>query len=58
MQINFDFKDINFSVKVRDIHKIERKNPIGINLFGYKDKKKYPVYVSKNDARINMLINY
>ena len=42
-----DFKDINFSDKIRDIHKIENKNFIGINVFGYENKDKYPIYVSK-----------
>lgn len=35
-----DFKDMRFAVKVRDICKIERKNPIGLSAFGYEDKKK------------------
>ena len=35
-----DFKDIKFPVKVRMIHEIERKNYIGINVFGHEDKKK------------------
>ena len=43
---NLAFKDVKFSVKVRDIHKIERKLSISINVFGYENKK-YPVYVSK-----------
>ena len=45
--IETDFKDINIPVKVRDIHKIERKNFIGICVFHYKDKEKYPVFVPK-----------
>ena len=32
-----DFTDIKFLVKVRDIHKIEKKNPIGISVFGYEN---------------------
>ena len=28
------FKDINFPVKFRDIHKIKNKNSIGIGVFG------------------------
>ena len=35
-----DFKDIKFPLKVRDIHKIEKKNSISISVFGYKNKKK------------------
>ena len=42
-----DFKDIKFPVKIRDIHKIEKKNSIGISVFGYENKEKYPIYVSK-----------
>ena len=46
----FNFKDIKFSVQIRDIQKIEKKtkNSIGINVFGYENKVKYPIYVSKN----------
>ena len=42
-----DFKDIHIPVKIRDIHKIENKNSIGINVFGYENKEKYPLYVTK-----------
>ena len=35
-----DLKNIKFSVKIRDIHKIEKKNSIGISVFGYKNKEK------------------
>ena len=35
-----DFKDIKFPVEVRDIHKIEKKNSIGISVFGCENKKK------------------
>ena len=42
-----DFKDIIFSVKVRDIHKIEKRNSINISVFGYENKEKHPIYVSK-----------
>ena len=41
------FKDKKFPVKIRDIHKIEKKNSIGISVFGYENKEKHPVYVSK-----------
>ena len=32
-----DFKDIIFPVKIRDIHKIEKKNSTGISVFGYEN---------------------
>ena len=50
------FKDIKFSSQ--DIHKIQRKNSISTSVSGYKDQKKYPIYMSKNVAKINMLIYY
>ena len=31
----FDFMDIKFPVKTIDIHKIEKKNSLGISAFGY-----------------------
>ena len=34
-----DFKDIKFIVNVRDIHKTEKNNSIGISVFGYENKK-------------------
>ena len=44
-----DFKGIKFPVKIRDIHKIEKKkkSSIGISVFGYENKGNYPIYVSK-----------
>ena len=38
---NLDFKDIKFPVNLRDIHKIERKNSIGISVFGFEIKEKH-----------------
>ena len=42
-----DFKGIKRPVKIRDIRKIENENRIGISVFGYENKEKHPVYVSK-----------
>ena len=44
---NIDFKDIKFSVKIRDIHKTEKTNSIGISVSGYENEEKHPIYVSK-----------
>ena len=41
------FKDIKLPVKIRDIQKIEKKNCIRICVFGYENKEKHPIYVSK-----------
>ena len=54
-----DFKDIKFRVKVRHIHKIEKKYTIVISNFGCKNKEKHPIYVSKKNAvKTSMLIFY
>ena len=42
-----DFKDMKFQVKIRDIQKIEKKNSIDISVFGYGNKEKHPICVSK-----------
>ena len=44
---SLDFKDMNFPVKIRDIHKIENYNSINISVFGYENEEKYPIYASK-----------
>ena len=38
-------KRLNF--KIRDIHKLEKNNSIGISVFGYENKEKYPTHLSK-----------
>ena len=42
-----EFKEINFPVKITDIHKLEKNNVMGISVFGYENKEKHPIYVSK-----------
>ena len=44
---DLDFKHIKFPVKIKDIHKL-KKNCIGISVFGYENKEKYPIYVLQN----------
>ena len=51
-------KALDLKTYIRDIHKIENKNSIGINIFGYQNKEKYPIYVSKNVVKKNMLTYY
>ena len=53
-----DLKDIKIPVKITDIHKIEKKNSIGISVLGYENKEKHPIYVSKKCCEKNMLIYY
>ena len=50
----FDFKDIKFPIKIRDIQKTEKKNSIGV--FGYKNKVKHPIYYQKHFVEKRMLI--
>ena len=60
----FDSKDINFPVKIRDIHKIEEKKtqkkriPLALVFLANENKEKHPIYVSKNVVKKNMLICY
>ena len=37
----------NIILKIRDIHKIEKKISISISVFGYLNKENHPIYVSK-----------
>ena len=41
-----DYKGIEFSVEEKDFSKIEVKNNICINVFGYENGFVYPIYVS------------
>ena len=51
-----NFKNIKFQVKIRNIHEIEKKNCIDISVFSYENKQKYPICVSKNGLKKNVLI--
>ena len=49
-----DFKDLKFPVKIRDV-----KNSINISVFGYENKEKHPVYVSRKcceDKHVDLLL--
>ena len=54
-----DLKDIKFSVKIRDIYKIERKSSIDISIFGYENKVKYLICALKiccEDKHVDLLL--
>ena len=53
-----DFKDIKFPVRIRDIHKLEKKSSIGISVFCHETKEEHLIYVSKKCCEKNMLIYY
>ena len=33
--------------KTRDVYKVEKTDSIGISVFGYENKEKHPIYISK-----------
>ena len=54
-----DFKDIKFPVKTTDIQKVGKKKRIlSVLSFCDENKVKYPIYVSKNVAKKNILTYY
>ena len=54
-----DFKDIKLPVKIRDIHKFEKKkNSSGLVFLTMKINTKHPIYVPKFFLKKNMLICY
>lgn len=50
--------NVQFPVIVNDYHKIEKQNNININVFGYENKQKHPIYVSKEQFHdhLNLLM--
>ena len=42
-----NYTGIEFPVTFKQINKIEKQNNICINLFGYEEKQKFPIYISK-----------
>ena len=44
---NLNYSGIEFPVTTKQYNKIEKNNEININVFGYEEKQKYPIYVSK-----------
>ena len=55
---NLNYDGIEFPVATKHYNKIEKQNEININVFGYEDKQKYPIYVSKEkyDDHIELLL--
>ena len=54
-----DLKDIKFQVKSRDNRKIEKNHSVGISVFGYENKEKYPIDVSKQlyiESHVDLLL--
>ena len=53
-----DYDGIEFSVQEKDFNKIEVKNNICINVFGYENELVFPIYVSdqKFEDSIGLLL--
>ena len=49
-----DYSSIEFPVTVKQINKIEKQNNICINFFGYEEKQKFPIYISKEKYQDHM----
>ena len=49
-----DYSEIQFPVTIKQINKIEKKNDIRINVFGYEERQPYPVYISKEMHKDHM----
>ena len=49
-----DVKDIKFPVKIRDIHKFEKKNSVRVSVFGYENEEKHPSIYQKNVVKKNV----
>ena len=53
-----DYSGIEFPVSVKQYNKIEKQNNIRVNVFGYEEKQKHPIYVSKEkfNSCLNLLL--
>ena len=53
-----NFKNITFPTKIRNIHKIKKKNCVDFSTFGYENQEKYQPYMSKNTFKkhVDLLI--
>ena len=49
-----DYSGVEFPVGVKHYNKIEKRNSININVFGYENKQPYPIYVSKEKYEDHM----
>ena len=51
---NSDYSGIEFPATTKQYNKIEKQNEININVFGYENKKPYPIYISKEKYEDHM----
>ena len=53
---NLNCEGIDFPVSEKDYYEIELQNKIGINVFCYKNKTTYPVYLSDQNDSMDLLL--
>ena len=55
---NLNYSGIEFPVTIKQYNKIEKQNNININVFGYEEELRYPIYISKekNEDVLNLLL--
>ena len=53
-----DYSGIEFPVSVKQYNKIEKQNNIRVNVFGYEEGQRYPIYLSKEKFHycLNLLL--
>ena len=49
-----DYSEILFPVTIKQVNKIEQKNNIRINVFGYENNQLFPIYISKENFEDHM----
>ena len=54
-----DHSGIEFPISKKDYNKIEKKNGIRVNVFGYENKQPFPIHISKEDFKmeLNLLLS-
>ena len=49
-----DYSGIEFPMLKKDYNKIEKKNGIRVNVFGYENKQPFPIHISKEDFKMGL----
>ena len=49
-----DYSGIEFPISKKDYNKIEKKNGIRVNVFGYENKQPFPIHISKDDFKMEL----
>ena len=53
-----DYLGVDFPVTTKQYNKIEKQNDIRINVFGYENKRPYPIFISKEKYEDHMNLLY